>query len=125
MQFLNYINKLEGWKTKCKGLHWSASDLNTHLTLDQFLKVISDYQDTIAEEIMGILQIHFKPDDLIGYISDAQNVKELIFEIKNETLYFYSNIPDNPLYSGIKSECETFIQNLNQYNYLFSLCNGV
>lgn len=34
MQFLNYINKLEGWKTKCKNLHWSASDLNTHLTLD-------------------------------------------------------------------------------------------
>ena len=48
--FINFINKLEGFKTKCKNLHWSAPKKNIHVYLDEFLDVISDYQDSIAED---------------------------------------------------------------------------
>ena len=27
--FIQFLNKLEGWKTKCKNLHWSAPKKNT------------------------------------------------------------------------------------------------
>lgn len=122
--FLDYINKLEGWKTKCKNLHWAAPKNNVHVRLDEFLVVISDYQDTVAEGIMGVLGIHLGPNDVAGNPGNASNALQLVSEIKQETLDYYSRIPEDPLYSGLKSECETFIQNVNKFDYLFSLCEG-
>ena len=51
--FISFINLLEGWKTKCKNLHWAAPKKNIHVYLDEFLGIISDYQDGLAEEYQG------------------------------------------------------------------------
>ena len=29
--FISFINRLEGWKTKCKNLHWAAPKKNIHI----------------------------------------------------------------------------------------------
>ena len=121
--FLDFICKLEGWKTKCKNLHWAAPKKNVHVYLDEFLEVISDYQDTVAEGIMGVLSVHLGPSDVKGDPGNAQNAQQFVDEVKAGTLSFYKQIPENPLYAGLKSECETFIQNVNKYGYLFSLCD--
>ena len=123
--FLDFICKLEGWKTKCKNLHWAAPKKNVHVYLDEFLEVISDYQDTVAEGIMGVLSVHLGPSDVKGDPGNAQNAQQFVDEVKAGTLSFYKQIPENPLYAGLKSECETFIQNVNKFDYLFSLCDGV
>lgn len=39
------------------------------------------------------------------------------------TIAFYDKIPQETVYKGIASECETFIQNINKYDYLFHLCD--
>lgn len=122
--FLDFICKLEGWKTKCKNLHWAAPKKNVHVYLDEFLEVISDYQDTVAEGIMGVLNIHLQPNDVKGDPGNSQNAAEFVNEVKEGTIDFYTRIPNNPLYAGLKSECETFIQNANKYDYLFSLCDS-
>lgn len=122
--FLDFICKLEGWKTKCKNLHWAAPKKNVHVYLDEFLEVISDYQDTVAEGIMGALSVHLGPSDVKGDPGNAQNAQQFVDEVKAGTLSFYKQIPENPLYAGLKSECETFIQNVNKFDYLFSLCDG-
>ena len=98
--------------------------MNVHTRLDEFLEVISDYQDTVAEGIMGIDNAHIQPNEIKGVESKALTALELVKEITTETIAFYKSIPDNPLYCGVKSECETFMFNLNKYNYLFSLCEG-
>ena len=121
--FLRFINRLEGWKTKCKNLHWAAPKKNVHVYLDEFLEVVSDYQDTVAEGIMGVLNIHLGPNDVKGDPGNAQNAQQFVDEVKAGTLEFYKQIPEDPLYVGLKSECETFIQNINKYDYLFSLCD--
>lgn len=122
--FLDFICKLEGWKTKCKNLHWAAPKKNVHVYLDEFLEVISDYQDTVAEGIMGVLNVHLGPSDVKGDPGNAQNAQQFVDEVKAGTLNFYKQIPEDPLYAGLKSECETFIQNVNKFDYLFSLCDG-
>ena len=121
--FLDFICKLEGWKTKCKNLHWAAPKKNVHVYLDEFLEVISDYQDTVAEGIMGVLSVHLGPNDVKGDPGNTQTAQQFVDEVKAGTLSFYKQIPENPLYAGLKSECETFIQNVNKYDYLFSLCD--
>lgn len=120
--FIGFLNKLEGWKTKCKNLHWAAPKKNIHVYLDEFLSVLSDYQDGLAEGYMGILG-KMQPNAIKGVPSDALNAIDFLEEVKAATLEFYKSIPEDTIYKGITSECETFIQNINKYKYLFSLCD--
>ena len=122
VKLIDFINRLEGWKTKCKNLHWASHKRNIHKYLDEFLDIISEYQDGLAEEEMGIYG-RMLPNIIVGISSTATNAKEFIEEVKSATLTFYSGIPTDPIHSGIKSECETFIHNINKYSYLFSLCD--
>ena len=120
--FINFINLLEGWKTKCKNLHWAAPKKNIHVYLDEFLEILSDYQDSLAEEYQGILG-HMQPNAVKGTSSDVLNAMDFINEVKIGTAKFYENIPEGTIYAGIRSECETFIHNILKYKYLFELCD--
>ena len=120
--FINFINKLEGFKTKCKNLHWSAPKKNIHVYLDDFLSVMSDYQDSIAEDYQGILG-HMQPNVIEGVKSQSLNAIDFINEVKIATETFYNNIPSDTCYVGIKSETETFIHNIFKYKYLFEICD--
>ena len=90
--------------------------------LDEFLVILSDYQDGLAEGYMGILG-KMQPNVIKGTASDALNAIDFIEEVKVSTLFFYDKIPQEIIYKGITSECETFIQNINKYRYLFGLCD--
>lgn len=120
--FINFLNQLEGWKTKCKNLHWAAPKKNIHIYLDEFLDILSDYQDGLAEGYMGILG-KMQPNVIKGTASNALNAIDFIEEVKAGTLSFYDKIPQETVYKGITSECETLIQNINKYRYLFGLCD--
>lgn len=120
--FINFLNQLEGWKTKCKNLHWAAPKKNIHVYLDEFLNILSDYQDSLAEGYMGILG-KMQPNAIKGTSSESLNAFDFINEVKTATIAFYDKIPQDTIYKGITSECETFIQNINKYKYLFSLCD--
>ena len=120
--FINFLNQLEGWKTKCKNLHWAAPKKNIHVYLDEFLNILSDYQDGLAEEYQGLLG-HMQPNVIKGTPCNCLNAIDFINEVKNNTYKYYGNIPEGTSYAGIKSECETFIHNILKYKYLFELCD--
>lgn len=120
--FIDFINLLEGWKTKCKNLHWAAPKKNIHVYLDEFLDILSEYQDGLAEGYMGILG-KMQPNVIKGTPSDSLNAIDFINEVRGATIVFYDKIPQETIYKGIASECETFIQNINKYKYLFELCD--
>ena len=120
--YIDFLCKLEGWKTRCKNLHWAAPKKNIHVYLDEFLEVISDYQDGLAEGIMGILG-RLDPLAINGTPCKTSNAIDFIGEVKDVTCEFYDKISSSTEYVGIKSECETFIQNINKYTYLFNLCD--
>lgn len=121
-KFINFINQIEGWKTKCKNLHWAAPKKNIHVYLDDFLGVLSDYQDSLAEGYMGILG-QMAPNAVKGIPCECLNAIDFINEVKVKTVEFYDSLPTETIYKGIASECETFIQNINKFHYLFSLCD--
>lgn len=121
--FLNFICRLEGFKTKCKNLHWAAPKKNIHTYLDDLLGIISDYQDTVAEGYMGILG-KMGPNDVKAVPSSSSDSMSFIEEVIDATQDFYDAIPGDTIYKGISSETETYIQDLNKYKYLFSLCDN-
>ena len=119
--YINFLCQIEGWKTKCKNLHWAAQNDSIHRRLDDLADVLSSYQDALAEDYMGI-NGRIRPDILTGISSNAIEPNTFISEIIENTLSFYSQIDSSVVYAGIKSETDTFIHNLNKIKYLFSLC---
>ena len=121
--YIEFLCKLEGWKTRCKNLHWAAPKKNIHVYLDEFLKVLDNYQDALAEDIMGTLNSRLDPNSINGTSCTADNAIDFISQVTKDTLAFYARISDTPNYVGIKSETETFIHNIKVYTYLFNLCD--
>ena len=118
----SFICIIEGWKTKIKNLHWSAHRMNTHKLLDEIAGFTSGYQDSLAEDYMGINGA-FPSDFLKGVPSNCNDMRELLKEMLDKTKIFYGKIPSGNTYSGIASETETFIHNINKYIYLSNLCD--
>ena len=121
---VEFLNQLEGWKTKCKNLHWSSPKLNIHVKLDEFGNILSSYQDSLAEGYMGI-NGKLPPNILKGVSCEATNAFDFIEEVRRNTINFYKKLPQDVMYKGITSDCETFIQEINKYVYLFKLCDVV
>ena len=121
--YINFLCRIEGWKTRCKNLHWAAPKKNIHTYLDEFLDVLSKYQDSLAEDIMGIAGQRLNPTCIKGTFCSTNNATDFINQVNTVTLIFFNKIPENPNYVGIKSETENFIHNIKTYMYLFSLCD--
>lgn len=118
--FINFLNKLEGYKTRLKNLHWAAPAMNIHVKLDEMLDIVSDYQDEIAEEAMGIYN-QMAPNVLNAIPCECTDPVVLLETLRKETTSFYMSLGS---YVGLKSETETFIHNINKYIFLFRLCKG-
>lgn len=125
---LLFINLIEGTKSICKALHWQSPSLKVndkrgaHLYLDDFHDVLSDYQDTLAESSQGILGVFLNPKVVKGNVSkEITSPMELVDFLIENTTYFYDNLPKDTIWTGVKSETETFIKDLNKYKYLFSM----
>lgn len=121
--FVRYINILEGYKTKIKNLHWAASAMNIHIRLDEMLDIVSDFQDSIAEEAMGIYG-QMGSNVISGTPCECVDALMMLESLKQKTIIFYKSLQDKVEYAGIKSETETFMHNINKYLYLFRLCKG-
>ena len=119
--FIEFLCSLEGFKTRTKNLHWSAPKNNIHTRLDEFLEIIDEYEDGLAEGYMGILG-QMGPNEINGTPCNASDAISLINEVEERTKQFYESIPEGIEFKGITSECETFIQNIQKYSYLFNLC---
>lgn len=118
---LEFINRIEGFKTRCKNLHLCADKNNIHVRLDELLNILTTYQDELAEDYLGIGN-SIGPTSLRGIEAKSLDPWEFIKEIKRATEVFYESIPQSTLYKGITSETENLIHSLNKYDYLFELC---
>lgn len=118
--FINQLNLLEGYKTRLKNLHWSAANDMIHQRIDQILDITNDFQDSIAEEAMGIHN-QFGPAMINGIQCLITDPISLLEDIKSKMNIFYKSICENELYCGIESEIELYIHELNKHIYLFRI----
>lgn len=117
---LNFINKVEGWKTAIKNLHWDASSLSQHKEADNVSYRIEDFQDTVSEveqSISGKLPLNqLKP---VEY--KIENIQSFLKDVIGDTTAFYKELKGmGDEYIGLCSECESFIMNMQKEVYLIN-----
>lgn len=118
-----FLGRLSGFIHRAKTLHWSAKGKDIHEYLDSFWKELYEFQDTVAEGWMGIEGKISDPFSIPCVPADELYPMDFIREVETRVLDFYNLLPaDDPRYKGLSGETESFIQAVEKYKYLFSLC---
>ena len=115
---LDYINKMEGWKTAIKSLHWDADNLSQHRLCDDIADRIADFQDQVSEveqSISGKLKIN----TLKGVTYKIKDLKTFVQDVLDETNVFYKKVKKlGDTYTGMASDCESFLSDMQRNLYL-------
>ena len=115
---LDYINKMEGWKTAIKSLHWDADNLSQHKLCDDIADRIADFQDQVSEveqAISGNLSIN----TLKGTTYKIKDLKSFIQDVLDDTNVFYKKVKKlGDDYIGMASDCESFLSDMQRNLYL-------
>lgn len=115
---LDYINKMEGWKTAIKSLHWDADNLSQHKLCDDIAGTIADFQDQVSEveqAISGNLSVN----TLKGTPYKIKDLKTFIQDVLKDTNVFYKKVKKlGDDYIGMASDCESFLSVMQRNLYL-------
>jgi DNA-binding ferritin-like protein len=117
---LNYINKLQGYKTAIKNLHWSSKHMSEHKLLDEIADSVANNQDEIAEMCQGLYG-KIKINELKPKRYKITNSKKMLFDLLRDTKSFNSSIKGREL-TGVRSVVEAFIGEINKFVYLMDMC---
>ena len=115
---LAFINKLEGFKTAIKNIHWNSANLSQHKLCDDIASQLSDFQDQVAEveqSINGNLPFNqlkpteYKITNLVNFVND-------VIAAANA---FYKTLEDKgDDYIGMRSDVESFLSSMQRSLYL-------
>ena len=111
----NFLSALEGYHQLSKTLHWSATAMAEHKLLDDMDHSILDYEDSIAEFVMGITDSRFQNGDLKTLLPSAKNLKDMIKELKTDITNYRDYVEDN---SGLVNILDDFLTDVDKWNYL-------
>ena len=117
-KILNYIEECEAWKVAIKNLHWSADNLSQHELCDDIASSISDFEDLVSEveqSISGKIKLNgFTPKTY-----EIKSLKSFVEDVISSSKSFLNSLEKmGENYVGIKSECETFIGDMQRKLYL-------
>ena len=116
-KILDYIDKCEGWKTAIKQLHWNADNMSQHQLCDDIADRISDFQDQVSEveqSIDGNLKFNkLKPTEY-----KVKNLRTFVQDVLDDTNIFYKSLPNDDNHTGMKSDCESFLSDMQRKLYL-------
>ena len=87
---LDFVDKLEGWKTAIKNLHWDARNLPQHTLCDDIAEAIADIQDTVSEIEQG-MSGNLPLNKLEGVKYQIKDLGKFIRDVVKDTTSFYKS----------------------------------
>ena len=115
---LSFVNKLEGYKTAIKQLHWDAKNMSQHELCDDIADSIAEFQDTVSEVEQSITS-KLKVNSLNPTEYKIKDLKSFVQDVLDETNSFYKKVKDmGDTYVGMASDCESFLSDMQRKLYL-------
>lgn len=115
---LEYIKRIEGYRIRLREIHWMADHKSTHELADSLIYDLASYEDSIAEDMMGIIGYRIKVGTVIPKLPKSTELKALINEIVNDTIFVKASIEAVPVWTGIVNILDECIHMLNKSQYL-------
>lgn len=118
---IEFLSICDGAHQLCKGLHWEAKNHSTHVLMDDVDSAVLEYQDKIAEVVMGMIGDKFKVGELKALVSDATTPKEMLEELEKDVLEYKDAIGDEPKMAALHNIIDDFLTDINKWKYLETL----
>ena len=119
-EILNFENRLQGYKTRVKELHFSANRHSIHIILDDFEGELSEFEDEIMEELQAI-HGQYTPGEINPVLPKSLDSDSLLREIRADLINMREFLDSQPMYSGSVSVLDDFLHNVNKTIYLIRL----
>lgn len=117
---MQLLNKLEGYKTRIKEMHWAGLDgknLVYHRFMDDVAGVVSGYEDNVAEDLQALYG-NITVGTLAPILPEAKELLPLLQAIKADANDVEMRYKNDIMYAGLININEGFISEINKLIYL-------
>ena len=115
-------NRLHGYHTRLKELHFSAPNMSTHKLIDEFDEDLLEFDDEVMEDAQAIFG-RIKVGMIQPVLPKATNFKDLLIEIRAD-LVKAKDILSEKMYTGIINVVDDFFHTVNKNIYLIDIIDG-
>ena len=115
------LSYLEGYHQRLKELHWSADWHSTHVLTDEIDKGVLEFEDALAEVVMGKLGEKFGKGDLKTMLPQSEELKGLLEELEKDVNEFEESIGGEHGFGSVYNVVDDFLSNINKWQYLETL----
>ena len=112
---------LEGTHEILKEIHWSTDNKSKHLLTDEIDEGVLEFEDELAEVVMGKLGEKFGKGDLKAMIPEAEELKCILDELEKDVNDFIDSIGGEHGFGGIYNVTDDFLSKIYKWKYLETL----
>ena len=115
------LSYLEGYHQRLKELHWSTDNHSKHLLTDEIDGGVLEFEDALAEVVMGKLGEKFGKGDLKTMLPQSEELKGLLEELEKDVNEFEESIGGEHGFGGVYNVVDDFLSSINKWQYLETL----
>lgn len=113
---IEFLSILDGAHETLKGLHWHAERHAEHILTDDIDHSVLEYQDKIAESVMGIIDDKFGVGELKALVGDAKEIHDFLDELMSDVKEYRENVGDG--HPAIINIVDDFLTDITKWKYL-------
>lgn len=119
---IEFLSALEGYHQMLKTIHWHTTNKSEHLLTDEIDGDVLEFEDSMAEVLMGKYGERFKIGELKSLLPNSRETKELLKELQKDVKDFrkhYSSGNDEDY--GVCNIIDDFLSKVHTWQYLETL----
>lgn len=122
-EILDFENRIQGYKTRVKELHFAAKKHSIHEIMDEFDEELGEFEDSVMEDAQAI-HSQYTVGELSPVLPSGMTEDDLLREIRADLITMKEFFEGKPMYTGCLNELEDFFHQVNKTIYLVRLANG-
>jgi DNA-binding ferritin-like protein len=114
---IEFLSILEGNHQLLKGLHWNSGCKAEHLLTDDIDEAILEYEDKIAENVMGNGGFRIGVGELKTMLPSAKSLTDMLNELESDVKKFKTTLVEDK-HAGIINILDDLLTDINTWRYL-------
>lgn len=114
------LSMLDGYHEILKMIHWSTTNNAEHILTDRIDKSVLEYQDKLAESIMGDLSIRFGIGDLKSLLPSSKDLNSMLKELE-EDIKLFRKINEEENKIGVINILDDLLTDINKWKFISTL----
>ena len=113
-------NKIQGFSTRIKELHFSAPSYSVHKIIDEFDGEFKKFEDDLMENSQALWGF-IEPGELSPVLPESMDFESLLEDIRGLLVNIKKESNDNMMWTGIINLVDDFFTTVNKYIYLIKI----